>query len=79
MSIQARKNIRRYRNKIMKGRCVATYKRTVWVGLERYYKFPTTTMKYFETEKEAKEFGNIIGSLTISSDSDIHIMEIDEK
>ncbi len=62
--------------------CVTTYGRRIWYALycERWASLPTSTLsiEFFETEEEAKKHSKNIGVLTISSDSKIHIAEIDE-
>ncbi len=73
----------------MKGECVTTYKRQIWyvISCDRWLDIPTKTLgiKYYGTYDDAKKHSinsqitvSKVGSLTISADSDIHIMEVDE-
>ncbi len=71
----------------MKGECVATYKREIWYSIKcgAYHnrldlhvpEWPIN-IKWFKTKEEAEKHHEAVGSITISSDSEIHV-DIDEK
>lgn len=58
-----------------------SYSRELWYGIScaKYHDFPTTTLhvKWFENESAAKGYSQNYGKLSISSDSEIYITEID--
>ncbi len=70
----------------MKGKCITSYKRELWYCLTgdgcgsaniSWFESKVEAIDYFEKENDGLA-DVCVGRLTISSDSDIYIKEIDE-